>query len=116
MNSKPSYMEVASVLKKVISATFVFFVLVLLTAIAAADAPEWLRALAKQPVKTYADDVNAVVLLEDQVTTVKENGDIVKIGRRALRILRPEGRNDASVWGVPYNSDSKVNYLRGWSI
>ena len=103
-------------LKKVISATFVLSVLVFLTATAGADTPEWLRALAKQPVKAYADDVNAVVLLEDQVTTVKENGDIVKIGRRALRILRPEGRNSASVWGVPYNSDSKVNYLRGWSI
>jgi len=109
-------MEVASVLKKVISAAFLIFASGLLSINAAADAPEWLRALAKQPVKTYADDVNVVILLEDQVTTVKDNGDIVKIARRAVRILRPEGRKEAAVWGVPYNSDSKVNYLRGWSI
>ena len=35
-----------------------------------------------QPAKTYADDVNAVILLDDNVTTVKDNGDIVRRVRR----------------------------------
>jgi len=60
--------------------------------------------------------VNAVILLEEHVTTVKDNGDIVKRGRRAVRILRPEARNWAGVLQVGYNGVSKVNYLRGWSI
>jgi len=64
----------------------------------------------------YADDVNAVVLLDDNVTTVKENGDIVHHNRRALRILRPETRTRDSIMEVGYNSYTKVNYLRGWSI
>lgn len=102
-------------LKKAISAAFLFGLLTFLSGAAQAEVPEWLRSLAKQPAKAYADDVNAVVLLEENVTTVKDNGDIVRHGRRAVRILRPEGR----AWGGyarSYNGDSKVNYLRGWSI
>jgi len=104
------------VLKKAISAIFLFAISAFVSTPAQAAVPEWLRALARQQSKTYADDVNAVVLLDDKVTTVKENGDIVRHTRRALRILRPEARNSASIDGVGYNSFTKVNYLRGWSI
>lgn len=103
-------------LKKATNPIFFFVFALLLAGVCRADAPDWLRALAKQPVKTYASDVNMVVLLEDQVTTVQENGDIVRHGRRVVRILRPEGRKSAGGYGLPYNHDYKVNYLRGWSI
>lgn len=95
----------------------ILFVLIMLLAplAARADAPDWLRSLAKQPAKTYADDVNAVILLDDQSTTIKENGDIVEHERIALRVLRPEGRAFAE-YPVVYDSDSKVSFLRGWSI
>ena len=63
--------------------------------------PEWLRYLSRQPAKTYADDVNMVILLDDNVTTVKENGDIVQHGRRAVKILRPEGRTRARSFQYP---------------
>jgi hypothetical protein len=112
-------MEETSVLKKAISSSFFLFALTLLgfgSPASAADVPEWLRNLARQPQKTYADDVNAVILLEDNVTIVKDNGDLVRRGRRVLRILRPEGRDRAATYWVEYNADSKVNYLRGWSI
>ncbi len=116
MNSKPYCMqEAAPVLKKAISAAFLFGLITFFSPMVQAEVPEWLRALAKQPAKTYADDVNAVVLLDDQVTTVKDNGDLVRRGRRVVRILRPEGRDEAAYW-VHYNGDSKVNYLHGWSI
>jgi hypothetical protein len=104
------------VLKKAISAAFFFALFSFSNGLAQAEVPDWLRSLSKQPVKTYADDVNAVVLLDDNVTTVKENGDIVHHNRRALRILRPEARIRASIMEVGYNSYTKVNYLHGWSI
>jgi hypothetical protein len=109
--------EVVPVLKRVISPIFLFVCVLAgaCPAAAAADVPEWLRNLSRQPAKTYADDVNAVILLDDQTTTIKENGDIIQHGRLALRILRPEGR-DWAAYPVPYDSDSKVSYLRGWSI
>ncbi|HEY2912851.1 MAG TPA: DUF3857 domain-containing protein, partial [Candidatus Angelobacter sp.] len=103
-------------LKKAISAAFFFALFSFSNGLAQAEVPDWLRSLSKQPVKTYADDVNAVVLLDDNVTTVKENGDIVHHNRRALRILRPEARIRASIMEVGYNSYTKVNYLHGWSI
>lgn len=109
-------MEGTSVHKKATSAILLLVGMMIGAATANAGVPEWLRALAKEPAKTYADDVNSVVLLQDQVTTVKDNGDIVKVSRRAIRILRPEGRKYGAIWGVSYNGDSKVNYLRGWSI
>ena len=103
-------------LKKAISATVLFVFSVFFSGLAQAEVPDWLRSLAKQPAKTYADDVNAVVLLDDHVTTVKDNGDLVKRGRHVVRILRPEGRERSAVYAVPYNNDSKVNFIRGWSI
>jgi len=112
-------MEETSVLKKAINSSFFLLALTLLgfcSPASATDVPEWLRNLARQPQKTYADDVNAVILLDDNVTFVKDNGDLVHRGRRVLRILRPEGRDRAATYWVEYNADSKVNYLRGWSI
>jgi uncharacterized protein DUF3857 len=112
-------MEVTSVLKKAISSSLFLFALTLLTfgsPASATDVPEWLRNLQRQPAKSYADDVNAVILLDDNVTTVKDNGDILRRQRLAWRILRPEGRERFSVYGISYNVDTKVNYLRGWSI
>jgi len=106
------------VLKKVINPRLLALVLCALgfcSPAFATDVPEWLRSLSRQTPKSYADDVNAVILLADQVTTVKENGEIVRHGRLAARILRPEGR-DFAEYPVFYDTDSKVNYLRGWSI
>jgi Domain of Unknown Function with PDB structure (DUF3857) len=91
------------------------FVLCLLPAAASAGVPDWLRSVAQQPLKTYADDVNAVVLLDDQETVVKDNGDIVNHGRLVYRILRPEGKSTARL-SLGYGSETKINYLRGWSM
>ncbi|HYX53062.1 MAG TPA: DUF3857 and transglutaminase domain-containing protein [Candidatus Limnocylindrales bacterium] len=103
-------------LRKAIKATFLLAVLAVFSSLAQAEVPDWVRSLARQKAKTYADDVNAVVLLDDHVTYVKDNGDLVKRGRHVVRILRPEGRQESAVFTVHYNGDSKVNYLRGWSI
>lgn len=82
---------------------------------AVASVPEWLRALAQQPAKKYADDANAVILLDDQETVVRDNGEIVTHERLAYRILRPEGKHFAE-HSVSFDTERKLNYLRGWSI
>jgi hypothetical protein len=101
--------------RKKITNTTIFLGVMLTALFANAEVPDWLRVLARQPAKSYADDVDAVKLLDDQVTTVKENGDIVQRERVAFRILRTEGRRFAT-FPVVYDADSKVNYLYGWSI
>ncbi len=80
-----------------------------------AGVPDWLRSAAQQPPKTYADDANAVILLDDQETTVKDSGEIVTHERIAYRILRPEGKSYAA-HPVYFDSETKINSFHGWSI
>ena len=102
-------------LKKLTSAFFLIVLTSVLTTAAHAGVPDWLRSLAQQPAKTYADDANAVVLLDDQETTVRDNGEIVTHERIAYRILRPEGKSYA-VHPVYFDSETKINSFHGWSI
>lgn len=81
----------------------------------AVNIPDWLRAAAQQPQKTYAKDVNYVVLLDSQEITIKDAGDIITHQRLAFRILRPEGKA-AAEFDISYANDTKLNYLKGWSI
>jgi len=103
------------VLKNKFATLICFFVFGIVPLASATSVPDWLRSAALQPVKKYADDVNAVMLLDDQETTVTENGDIVTHQRSVYRILRPEGRRFATL-EVGFSSDTKINYMRGWSI
>jgi hypothetical protein len=82
---------------------------------ARAEVPEWVRNLARAQAKTYADDVNAVALLDEEETTINDKGEMVTHGRVAYRILRPEGRRYATV-GFNFDSETKITYLKGWSI
>lgn len=102
-------------LKKAISALFFLFLMNLLPAAAHAAVPDWLRNVAQQPEKKYADDANAVILLDDQETTVRDSGEIVTHERLAFRILRPEGK-DYSQYSVHFDAETKLNSFRGWSI
>jgi hypothetical protein len=104
------------VLKKPTSAVFLLACLCIWPGKAlGASVPDWLRSLAQQPAKHYADDVNAVVLLDDTQTIIKDNGEIVSHLRIAYRILRPEGKNYAS-HELSYDSETRIEYLHGWSI
>ena len=92
-----------------------FFLFGIVSLASATSVPEWLRAAAQQPVKKYADDVNAVTLLNETETTVKDNGETVTRVRRVVKVLRPDGREKAFV-GVPFDDETRLNYFKGWSI
>ncbi len=81
----------------------------------AAETPDWLRAASRQTAKSYADDVNAVVLLREDETRVNDKGEIVEHGRVVYRILRPEGRG-LGTYEISYSNETKVTSLHGWSI
>src|SRR6185312_468029 len=115
MNNKPCSQEAVSMLRKPTNVLSLIVLMSILTTAAHAGAPDWLHNLAQQPAKTYADDANAVVLLDDQETTVKDNGEIVTRERIAYRILRPEGKSYA-MYSVYFDSETKINSFRGWSI
>jgi hypothetical protein len=95
----------------------VFTALVAAPALASGDdTPAWLQQATTLSVPTYDKEVPAVVLVDDGVISITDDGRINKVYNYAVRILRREGRAYTNV-GVGYIPDSgKVKELRGWLI
>ncbi|MGH9775284.1 MAG: DUF3857 domain-containing protein [Candidatus Acidiferrales bacterium] len=89
--------------------------LVSAAASAAANAPDWLHAAAQQSLPQYPKDTVAVILLDEQFTIVKDNGDIETTYRRAYKILRPQGR-DYGLLVVAFSNETRLTYLKAWAI
>jgi hypothetical protein len=80
------------------------------------DVPQWLLQAAATSIPAYAKDVPAVVLLNDQTTTIGEDGRIVTTTTYAVRILTREGRALA-VASQGYATDGgRVRDMRAWLI
>ena len=79
-------------------------------------APQWLRDAANGAVPSHEEDAVAVILLDDTETTVRDNGEIQTLHRRAFRILRPEARDRFGEISVPFDSDTKISSLHAWTI
>ncbi|HEX8185631.1 MAG TPA: DUF3857 domain-containing protein, partial [Blastocatellia bacterium] len=80
------------------------------------DVPAWLRQVASAKTGPYDKDVPAVVLWCESKVTVDEDGRVTTVDLYAVRILTPEGRDEAVARRV-YNTDSgKVRDMRAWLI
>jgi hypothetical protein len=77
--------------------------------------PDWVRAAAAQTVPQYPPETNAVVLLDDTTYTVGSDGRAVEHYRRVVKILRPQGRDEANVH-VGFDKDTKILSMGVWSI
>ena len=84
--------------------------------VAAADTPDWLRAAAQQALPEYPKETNAVIVFDEQIVTVKRPEEIEVLQRRAIRILRPKGKEEYGVVEVPTSNDLKLTYLKAWCI
>ncbi len=82
---------------------------------ARAGSPEWLKAAAREPLPPHPDDADAVQLLDEQVTTVSESGEIKTRYRRAYKILRPGGRDYGTV-AVYFDNETRLTYLKAWCL
>jgi hypothetical protein len=80
------------------------------------SAPEWLRAAAQEKLPDYDKDTNAVILLDETRTTVHDNGEIDTLHRVAIRLLRPEARREYGGIAVDFDKDTKISYLKAWTI
>ncbi len=83
---------------------------------AADKAPDWMREAARQTLPTYPPETVAVVLLDECITTVKDKGEIETLYRRAYKILRPEAREEYGMVIVPFDTETKLSYLKAWAI
>jgi hypothetical protein len=79
-------------------------------------APSWLHDAVQAAVPNHDSDAVAVILLDDTETTVHDNGEIQTLHRRAFRILRPEARREFGSISVDFDSETKISYLKAWTI
>jgi transglutaminase-like putative cysteine protease len=87
------------------------------TAVASSDeAPSWLQQAAAIKVPVYDKDVPAVVLQNDQVVTVSEDGRVTTTTTYAVRILTREGRDYAGAVEPYLTNSGKVRELHAWLI
>lgn len=86
------------------------------TASAGDSAPDWLRAAAQEKLPDYDKDTDAVILLDETQTTVHDNGEIDTLHRGAMRLLRSEARREYGGKAVPFDKDTKIAYLKAWTI
>jgi len=77
--------------------------------------PDWVRTAAAQKLPAYPEDTNAVVLLDDITYTVGPDGHAVEHHRHVVKILRPQGRDEAVVH-VNFDKDTKILSMNVWSI
>jgi len=77
--------------------------------------PDWMKAAMAQPGGPYSPETSAVVLLDETTLTVGADGKAVERHRHVVKILRPNGRDEADV-EVGYDNDSKILSLHVWSV
>ena len=59
--------------------------------------PQWGLDAAKTPTPAYANDAAAIILFDEYLETVDAQGRAVEREREAIRILKPQGRNDCGL-------------------
>jgi transglutaminase-like putative cysteine protease len=76
--------------------------------------PDWALAAAKIPTPAYARDSGSVILSDEYVETIDDQGRATEREREAIRILQPQGRHVAC--SVGYDVDEKIDSFREWTI
>jgi hypothetical protein len=94
--------------------------LVLLTACllpaTAADVPVWLSDAASLMLPDHSPETEAVVLLDEQGTKVNPDGTINTSRRRAVKVLRKGGIDEARLLVLANAYDTKIRSMTGWNV
>jgi Domain of Unknown Function with PDB structure (DUF3857)/Transglutaminase-like superfamily len=85
-------------------------------AVRADNAPDWFRAAAQEKLPEYSKETEAVILLDELITTVKDKGEIETRYRRVYKLLRPEALSKYGGIAVPFDGDTKLTYFKAWTI
>lgn len=83
---------------------------------AQAAVPAWLQQAAAQSLPAYPADTNAVILYDEQIITVHDNGEIVTTRRRAYKILTAKGADQVKILRVPFDPETKISGLHAWGL
>lgn len=78
--------------------------------------PDWMAVAARESMPPMSKDPVAVILLDEQIVTVHDSGQIDTLSRRVTKILRPEGHDGFGRVGVEFDKDTKLSSLKAWTI
>ncbi|MGA8072085.1 MAG: DUF3857 and transglutaminase domain-containing protein [Candidatus Acidiferrales bacterium] len=78
--------------------------------------PDWVSVAARESMPPLPKDPVAVILLDEQITTVRDSGEIDSLYRRVCKILRPEGRDHYGHVIVEFDKDTKLSSLKAWTL
>jgi hypothetical protein len=96
------------------------WLLVLLAASAisapAVDVPQWLTDAARLGLPDHSPETSAVILFEEQTTNVGQDGKVLASGRRAVKILREGGVEEAGRLVLVGTHDCKILSMTGWNV
>jgi hypothetical protein len=81
-----------------------------------AKAPPWLQEEANRALPSLSPETEAVVLLDEQTTTVNAKGALLKTCRLATRVLRPAAVDAARRLVRVGSYDTKVRSMTGWVL
>ncbi len=76
--------------------------------------PQWGQDAAKTPTPDYARDSGSVILYDEYLETVDNQGRATEREREAIRILQPQGRHDECA--IQYDVDEKISSFKEWTI
>jgi hypothetical protein len=92
------------------------FTITSVSALADNPPPNWMRQAASSSIPTYEKNVKAVVLYNEQQTTLDTDGKLVTTENKALKILTREGRKEAVALAFYLVSSGKVRDITAWLI
>ena len=81
----------------------------------AGSPPPWVKAAIPATMPEWTKKASAVVLLDETQLIVAGAGEIATRHRRVVRVQTNAGRDHAYA-SVYFDNDTKLKYLRGWSI
>ncbi len=98
--------------------SLLFVVLISVNAFANGEGslPQWLRQAASVSTPTFAKDVPAVVLHNEQQVTLGSDGKLTTVENYAVKILVREGKGAAVATAFYLSSFNKVRDMNGWLI
>jgi hypothetical protein len=96
--------------------SLIFIFIASLTALADDSPPSWMKQAAATSVPTFDKEVSAVVLYNEELVTLGNDGVMTTTENYAVRILSREGRKKAIATALYLVSSGKVRDIEGWLI
>jgi len=81
-----------------------------------ADVPQWLADAAQLALPTHSPETEAVVLLDERNIRLGEDGTIRTNCRRAVKVLRQGGIEEARRLVLASAYDTKIRSMTGWNV